>query len=164
MGIKREIERRFLVDIGTAHAMAAGLPVAAYSQCYLPHTGIWQMRARRVTAAGATSYTTTLKRGVSHGVCDEIEDHTTENVWRQYLHAAGYSLDKTRGRMMLDDGLVLEIDIYEDEDLLPGHAVAEVELPRIDHPVALPRWLGREITGDDFYSNHALFALLGEMR
>jgi CYTH domain-containing protein len=34
--------------------------------------------------------------------------------------------------------------------------IAEVELPTPDHPVVLPPWVAREITGDDRYANAVL--------
>jgi CYTH domain-containing protein len=69
---------------------------------------------------------------------------------------------KTRTRHSLSCGNVLELDIYDDPLLLPGHAVAEVELQTIDAHVDLPEWLGREITGESGTSNHALFLSLLE--
>jgi CYTH domain-containing protein len=37
-----------------------------------------------------------------------------------------------------------------------GLILAEVELPTADHPVALPSWLGEEVTGNPAYYNSTL--------
>ena len=52
------------------------------------------------------------------------------------------------------DGLLWEVDVFDGP--LAGLIIAEVELPRADHPVSLPDWVGREITGDTRYANAVL--------
>ena len=52
------------------------------------------------------------------------------------------------------------LDIYYDEDLIPGFAIAEVEVDSLDDPITLPDWIGPEITGEKEFSNHALFMKL----
>jgi CYTH domain-containing protein len=57
-------------------------------------------------------------------------------------------LEKTRN-YVLHDGLTWEIDVYE--GLLDGVVIAEVELDRADRGLALPDWVGREVTEDANY-------------
>ena len=52
------------------------------------------------------------------------------------------------------DGLLWEVDVFEGP--LAGLVIAEVELPAPDHPVSLPAWAGREVTGDARYANAVL--------
>lgn len=52
------------------------------------------------------------------------------------------------------DGLLWEVDVFDGP--LAGLIIAEVELPSADHPVSLPAWVGREITGDTRYANAVL--------
>ena len=65
----------------------------------------------------------------------------------------GRSIAKTRHEVPRG-GLVWEIDVFEGP--LAGLVIAEVELPSPDHPVGLPAWVGREITGDHRYANAVL--------
>lgn len=66
---------------------------------------------------------------------------------------AGRRIAKTRHQVP-HGGLLWEIDVFEGR--LDGLVIAEVELPSTDHPVGLPTWAGREITGDARYANAVL--------
>jgi CYTH domain-containing protein len=46
-------------------------------------------------------------------------------------------------------GFIWEADVYE--GVLDGMILAEVELENADIEVPLPRWIGREVTGDHEY-------------
>lgn len=65
----------------------------------------------------------------------------------------GRRIAKTR-HDVLHDGLLWEVDVFDGP--LAGLIIAEVELPSADHPVSLPDWVGREITGDTRYANAVL--------
>ena len=159
--ISKEIERRFLVPLEEAEKQAAGRPFARIEQCYLRDTGSWQVRSRRILRDGEESYLLTMKRGIGHGEDHEIELPGTRETHEQ-IKASSSVIVKRRTRHPLPCGNVLELDIYDDLLILPGHAVAEVELPAIDARADLPDWLGREVTGEAGTSNHALFLLLLE--
>ena len=60
-------------------------------------------------------------------------------------HCAGRILSKTRHLVPMG-GLVWEIDEYDAP--LKGVVLAEIELPAADHPVAMPDWIGAEVSGD----------------
>jgi adenylate cyclase len=62
-------------------------------------------------------------------------------------------VDKTRHEVALD-GHVWEVDVFA--GLNGGLVLAEVELDRPDQPLALPPWLGTEITGIGRYDNSQL--------
>ena len=49
-----------------------------------------------------------------------------------------------------------EVDVFEGRNA--GLIIAEVELAYPDQPVALPAWVGREITTDERYGNSTLAA------
>ena len=159
--ISKEIERRFLVPLEQAEKQASGKPFDLIEQCYLQDTGSWQVRSRRILRDGEESYLLTMKRGIGHGEDHEIELPGTRETHEQ-IKGSSAVIAKRRTRHPLPCGNVLELDIYDDLLILPGHAVAEVELPAIDARVDLPEWLGREITGEGGTSNHALFLLLLE--
>jgi len=158
---RTEIERRFLVPLDVAIGRASDTPSARIEQCYLQGTDEWQVRSRRILENGEESYLLTMKRRIGHGEDHEIELPGTREAHEQ-MTMSGAVIVKTRTRHALSCGNVLELDIYEDPLLLPGYAVAEVELQSIDAHVELPGWIGEEITGDAGTSNHARFLSLIE--
>src|SRR5205085_2187582 len=62
-------------------------------------------------------------------------------------------LSKTRSRVPCG-GHTWEVDEFHGAHA--GLVVAEVELDDVDQQVVLPPWVGREVTGDDGYSNAVL--------
>lgn len=156
----REIERRFLVDLAIATELAQPLTQNVVEQTYLPGSGDWQIRSRQTKRRDTTSYLLTMKRHVSHGTCDEIQLSSDQAVHHNFLIVSGAALVKNRTYHDLECGSVLELDIYHDETLVPGYAIAEVEVDSLDDPIVLPDWVGREITGEKEFSNHALFEKL----
>jgi adenylate cyclase len=52
------------------------------------------------------------------------------------------------------DGFTWEIDVFEGANT--GLIVAEVELDAVDQEFPRPAWLGREVTAEHRYYNHAL--------
>lgn len=52
------------------------------------------------------------------------------------------------------DGLTWEIDVFEGANA--GLVVAEVELDSVDQQFPQPAWVGREVTREQRYYNHAL--------
>ena len=64
-------------------------------------------------------------------------------------------IEKTR-YLIEYQGLVWEVDEFEGENA--GLVVAEVELASEDQVVALPAWVGKEVTGDPRYYNENLIA------
>ena len=64
-------------------------------------------------------------------------------------------IEKTRYRIEYQ-GLVWEVDEFEGENA--GLVIAEVELADADQAVALPAWIGEEVTADPRYYNASLIA------
>jgi CYTH domain-containing protein len=146
MGI--EIERRYLVQ---GDAWRTGVAATRrLRQGYLAREDGVSVRVR---LGGATAKLTI--KGPAGLVRPEFEYAIPLADAEAMLAAlcAGRSLVKTRHEVPLD-GLVWEVDVFEGP--LAGLVIAEVELPSPDHPVRLPAWLGREITGDPRYANAAL--------
>lgn len=154
--ISTEIERRFLVPI--EQAMRHTSKAAAYiEQCYLTDSGDWQVRSRMKLSDGKKSYFLTMKKAISHGKCIEIEQPGSCHTHAQIHLSSGALLKKTRSIHALSRGHFLELDIFDDKTLIPGFAIAEVEVASLEEDVALPSWLGREITGEKSYSNRSLY-------
>lgn len=68
----------------------------------------------------------------------------------------GRRIVKTRYELPVDDGLVIELDVFAGAH--SGLAIAEVEFPDDNAAArfAAPAWFGREVTHDDAYSNRRL--------
>lgn len=60
----------------------------------------------------------------------------------------GHVLDKVRHIVQRDEA-VWHVDVYE--GILHGVVLAEIELRDADQKLALPDWIGREVTGDPKY-------------
>ena len=71
-------------------------------------------------------------------------------------------VEKTRYEWQGEDEILWEIDEFEGE--LAGLVIAEVELPSEDYTVQIPSWIGREITGEGFWSNASLARTLKNQR
>ncbi|MEM1411562.1 MAG: CYTH domain-containing protein [Pseudomonadota bacterium] len=76
-----------------------------------------------------------------------------EDGLRLYALAGGGKVAKTR-HYVRHGGLLWEIDEFEERNA--GLVVAEVELEAVDQEVALPAWIGEEVTDVDRYYNIAL--------
>lgn len=152
-----EIERRFLVPLDVAIKQAAKKKPAIIEQSYLMQTGKWQIRTRKRIEKNKIDYTLTMKRRVKLGTSIEIEETSSKAMHESIVALTGKVLVKQRTHHQLATGQVLELDIFRDEDLVPGYAIAEIEVISLDEEVALPDWLGEEITGAPGYSNAKLF-------
>lgn len=155
-----EIERRFLVPLDMARVQAAISTPIAIEQAYLTQTGKWQVRSRKTTEGEFITYVMTLKRRTSLGEAIEIEEPTSAAMHGQIVTITGTVLKKGRTHHSLPCGHTLELDIFEDATLLPGYAIAEVEVGRLNQHIDLPDWIGPEITGKSGYSNAKLFQKL----
>jgi CYTH domain-containing protein len=82
-----------------------------------------------------------------------LSEEQFESLWAL---TRGRRVVKTRHLVPLDDGLVAEVDVYD--DALSGLVTAEVEFgsEEASSSFAPPEWLGREVTGDKRYANRAL--------
>ncbi|HXV85125.1 MAG TPA: CHAD domain-containing protein, partial [Gemmatimonadales bacterium] len=132
-GVPREIERKFLLkELPPALREAASLEVR---QGWLPGT-VLQERLRSIGANGELRYFRTVKvgKGVERM---ELEEETTPELFEHlWPLTEGRRVTKRRYRRR-DHGLTWEVDVFSDRDLV----LAEVELPAVTTPVALPKWL-----------------------
>lgn len=83
----------------------------------------------------------------------EIEGDRFERLWPL---TEGLRIEKTRYEIEADDGLVIELDVYEGD--LEGLLVAEVEFESEEAADAFapPDWLGPDVTEDARYKNQRL--------
>jgi CYTH domain-containing protein len=143
-----EIERKYLV-VGSAW-QALAKPVQL-RQGYL---SVDPERIVRVRVADDQAWVTI--KGRSHGARRaEYEfpvpkKDATEMLDRLCLQPL---LEKRRSRIP-HAGLVWEVDEFLGENA--GLIIAEVELTAENQPIALPEWIGIEVTGDPRYYNSNL--------
>jgi CHAD domain-containing protein/CYTH domain-containing protein len=146
-----EIERRFLLRrlprLRNAEAQIV-------TQGYLPGSDIKE-RVRVVESAKGRKYYRTLKAGTGLQRI-EVEEETTEEIFKRLFSLTKGQRLRKRRYLVEADGLTWMIDRFLDRPLV----LAEIELPTVDTPVQLPRWLKpvveREVTGEAGYSNEKL--------
>ncbi|NEP17942.1 MAG: CYTH domain-containing protein [Leptolyngbya sp. SIO4C1] len=144
----KEIERKFLVKDERWRRLAVG---QRYRQGYLPTQGRCTVRVRTV---GNQGYLTI--KGLAQGLTrpefeyaipvEEAQAMLTTLCERPFI-------DKVRYRIPLG-AVVWEVDEFEAENA--GLVLAEVELQHEDQALALPEWIGEEVTGDPRYYNVSL--------
>lgn len=146
MGI--EIERKFLVR---NDAWRVGRSGTSYRQGYLRTDAACSVRVR---IAGSKGWLT-IKGPSVRGIRLEYEypvplQDATEMLERL---CGGLLIEKVRYRIP-HEGLVWEVDEFSGANT--GLVIAEVELAREGQSVALPEWVGEEVTGDARYANARL--------
>lgn len=159
-GAPVEIEKKFLVDLETARAMAEQAdrqePIRQ-GYMVLGADGS-EARVRSRTREGRESFTMTVKtKGTEDGL--SRGEWETDLTWNQF-HSVwpstqGRRVEKTRYSFDRD-GHTLELDIYEGD--LEGLATVEVEFPTEAEAGAfeIPEWFGADVTADSAYKNQNL--------
>lgn len=144
-----EIERKFLV-LGDTWRAGVSRQVAI-RQAYLSSNGNASVRVRIRDQASASltvkSQPSALRRLELEFPVPVLE---AENMI-ELRH--GGVIDKMRHLVPQDD-LTWEIDVFAGEN--QGLVIAEIELHDEHQAVALPEWIGDEITGEPQYYNSAL--------
>jgi CYTH domain-containing protein len=146
----QEIERKFLV---ASDAWRRGAVGERYRQGYLSTE---PERTVRVRLAGEAGFLTVKGRGEGAARAEYEypipREHAEEMLDRLCLRPL---IEKTRYRIPFA-GLTWEVDEFSGDNA--GLVVAEVELEDERQPVALPPWVGREVTDDPRYANASLVA------
>jgi adenylate cyclase len=147
-----EIERKFLVT--QLPDGLDGAPCQEIRQGYLAIDGQVEVRLR----ADGDSRVLTIKGGQGRTRTEEELELDAGRFERLWPLTAGRRVDKRRCRLDLEDGHVLELDVYA--GALDGLMTAEVEFPSEADSDAFvpPAWLGPELTGDQRYANQSLAA------
>ncbi|MBW4419213.1 MAG: CYTH domain-containing protein [Myxacorys californica WJT36-NPBG1] len=143
-----EIERKFLVSNDDWRTLATG---TLYRQGYIPTT---DQRTVRVRIAGQQGFLTI--KGKTQGISrSEFEYEIPLEDAAQLLDTLCDPplIEKHRYRIPLD-GLVWEVDEFLGENA--GLIVAEVELADEAQAIALPSWIGQEVSSDLRYYNSNL--------
>jgi len=145
-----EIERKFLVAGDGWRGLAPG---RYYRQGYLSTAA---GRTVRVRAVGDSGYLT-IKGATVNATRVEYEYRIPVEDAHAMLDGLCERplIEKTRYRIE-HRGLVWEVDEFAGENA--GLLLAEVELESEDQDIALPEWIGEEVTGDPRYYKANLIA------
>lgn len=146
----KEIERKFLVRDAS---ILYGMEGCRMVQGYLGNEPV----TTRVRVAGDDAYITVKSRptGIS---CGEWEYSVPRRDAEEMLALPGVrTVEKTRYKIPVGER-VFEVDVFHGRHA--GLVLAEVELPSEDAAVAIPDWIGEEVSGQREYTN-AFLALQG---
>jgi len=146
-----EIERKFLLKgLPSSLAYARREPIR---QGYIALDGDTEVRVRITPRAR----TLTIKHGRGETRIEEeleLDRRQADALWEL---SEGRRVQKVRRRMRIGDAEV-EVEVDEYGGALDGLVVAEVEFPDEDAAMDFraPEWFGRELTGEQAYSNRDL--------
>jgi adenylate cyclase len=144
-----EIERKFLVSGAEWQRLATGR--ARIRQAYLPSEAGLSMRVRVKNDSYATL---TIKSRESQLRRLEFEyPIRTADAEALMSLRQGSVIEKERHTLPWQ-GLMWEIDVFSGDNA--GLVIAEIELRHEHQHVALPRWLGEDVTGQSRYYNRSL--------
>jgi adenylate cyclase len=143
-----EIERKFLVS--GAWPMAAA--VLSIRQIYINPGASISVRLRECD--GAFSFT--LKKGRTALVRSEynVEIEAAQGARMMAEFGSSGMIEKQRHQLPAGD-IVWEVDVFAGAN--SGLIIAEVELVHEAQAFSKPDWLGREVSHDPRFTNHALF-------
>jgi adenylate cyclase len=141
-----EIERKFLVSGNGWRSSDAVL----IRQGYLNRD---KARTVRVRTAGDRACLTV--KGVSVGASRaEFEYEIPMADALELLRLCDGPIIEKKRHIVVHDGMRWEIDEFFGDNA--GLVVAEIELENADQDVALPEWIGKEVTEDPRYFNSSL--------
>ncbi|PKA45314.1 CYTH domain-containing protein (plasmid) [Rhizobium sullae] len=144
-----EIERKFLVRNNTWRADA--IASHAFQQAYLSHGSKNTVRVRIIDGLSARLAVKFGRRGLKREEYEyEIPVAEAQELLR---HANGRVLEKRRYDVS-HKGRIWEVDVFG--GAYQGLTIAEIEMSTEDDKPVLPRWLGREVTGDKRFSNRTM--------
>jgi adenylate cyclase len=149
---KREIERKFLV-VGDAWRKKASHP-AIIVQGYLARGRQATVRVRIKDGRSARLTIKSREHGASRS---EFEYRIPVKDAKVLLELCGRSRIEKQRYTVVHGKLTWEVDVFTGAH--EGLVLAEVELDDAEQPVALPSWIGEEVTSDPSYRNSALASL-----
>jgi len=143
-----EKERRFFVE-GNSYRQAASR-VCEIRQGYLGEVAGLEVRVRTSAEGGWL----TFKGPKVNGEGPEVDCPVhLDKAFKLLEYCESREIVKTR-YVVPFEGHDFEVDEFHGKH--EGLVIAEVELDDIAEAVILPDWVGKEITGDDQYSNFVL--------
>jgi CYTH domain-containing protein len=146
----QEIERKFLV---AGDGWKGAWPSTAIRQGYLSTD---PDRVVRVRVAGGDAFLTIKGRPATGTLTRPEFEYPIPRAEAEWLldHLCLQPvIVKSRHRVTFESA-IWEVDEFEGVNA--GLVLAEIELERADQPIALPDWIGAEVTADPRYTNASL--------
>lgn len=146
-----EIERKFIVDF--SHLDLSHYESIKMVQGYISTNPVIRIRREN------NSFKLTMKSG-GMMIRQEYEmDISEEQFNHLQTKTEDHLVHKTRYKIPYDNGLIIELDIFEEQ--LTGLTMAEVEFPSEDAASSFisPTWFLQEVTEDYRYHNSYLSTL-----
>lgn len=140
-----EIERKFLVS---SSGWRGTTPGVKYRQAYLASGAGVTVRVR---VGGSRGFLTIKGKAVGISRPEYEYEIPAADADEMIDRLAAGIVEKTRFEVRGPDGLLWEVDEFKGDN--DGLLIAEVELSSEVQPVALPDWVGEEVTGDPRYYN-----------
>ncbi|MCJ2180403.1 CYTH domain-containing protein [Novosphingobium album (ex Hu et al. 2023)] len=149
-----EIERKFLVSGDAWRSQVSG--ARRIRQAYLANGGTTSVRVRVIDGSSAKLTVKGAARADGPALSRPEFEYAipVADALAMMEMRNGRIVEKTRYLVPAGAGRTWEVDVFT--GALEGLVLAEIELERPDEEVALPDWLGREVTGDPRYGNMAL--------
>jgi adenylate cyclase len=145
----QEIERKFLVRSDGWQAAATGSSLVR--QGYLSSNAKATVRVRSYDDSRAVL---TLKGKATGMARAEYEYDIPIEDARELLALARPHVLEKRRFLVAHDRMTWEVDVFEGRH--QGLVLAEIELEHAGQDVALPEWVGEEVTQDERYYNSTL--------
>jgi adenylate cyclase len=147
-----EIERKFLVKSEDYKSNA--FKVQLFSQAYLSRNPEKSIRVRIVEKEGfLTIKGLSSDSGLSRF---EWEKKISLNEAVELTKLCGDEQIIKNRYFIKHDKVIIEVDEFLNEN--KGLVIAEVELKTINQKITLPKWIGKEVTGDNKYYNLSLIS------
>lgn len=147
-----EIERKFLVKSEDYKSNA--FKVQLFSQAYLSRNPEKSIRVRIVEKEGfITIKGLSSDSGLSRF---EWEKKISLNEAVELTKLCGDEQIIKNRYFIKHDKVIIEVDEFLNEN--KGLVIAEVELKTINQKITLPKWIGKEVTGDNKYYNLSLIS------
>lgn len=142
-----EIERKFLVpDI--SHLKLDTFKSKKIIQDYLYNDKITIIRKRCIIQDDKEKYIYTVKTGRVNYSINEIESEITKEQYDKLgLNPKCRTIEKIRYNIPYENGLIIELDVFEGE--YKGIVFAEIEFESEEQAenTNFPEWFGKELTG-----------------
>lgn len=158
----KEIERRFLIQDDDAWNKIKSDNNLTGIQIFQFYTQNMDKRIERIRVCGNKERKAykTIKTDFDGYSCTEIEteidiDYATKLFKQKMIDDFDGIISKIR-YVIPHDGLKIEVDEFLAPSKIYNLIIAEIELPSVDHPVKIPEWFGKEVSGIREWNNSYL--------
>jgi CYTH domain-containing protein len=153
-----EIERKFLLK--SIPNKKPSETIEIFQWYFKNDSGVWERARSCYSDIRGFYFVHTIKKSISPGINEEDEKEITSEQFNEFVNRCklGQSRYISKQRQVFIDGeLKWEVDVFNNGHYL---IIAEVELPAIDYPITLPKFISEtlllEVTGMKQFGNKNL--------